>query len=1066
MTFSELIKKNADEKHLQLLSGEAERSTPSTEIASCAEYDKKSKAFHRRLREEESAIAEALKTVQATKAEADKAEAERIKREEAERKAKEAEKKRREEEKRKEEERKQQEEADRRRREREAAERAARAEREAAERAARAERAAQEKKKRTIRNIIIAAVSVVLVVALIITIVSISNNKKEEAARLEELNYGDSHISLVILGKSNGTQSYSNYTTNFKVQINNECGVDITYLTCDVIFTALESGTELCSGNVWFSGDITKGGTNKFDLELKTSSNELWNYSLKDLKIQCKVTGATFKDGTEKEYAGEYKTIYDGSAVHDPNDTSVFNMELSSNGGYYILTEVQDKSRTSYNIPSTYEGKPVSAIGSNAFDGCSLLTKVEIPNSILSIGSNAFSSCSALTSVTIPKSVTSIGGYAFSYCGDITIYCETASAPSGWDSYWDVMSYDAYYRHTVVWNCAGAQGVTVDGFEWFALNDGTANIIGFNNKSATNVTVPAEIQGYAIKEIPNELFSGCNLLSAVVLSNGIESIGNSAFSGCKALTSITIPSSVKSIGENAFDGCTSIKNVVIPNGVLTIGSYAFSDCDSLGSIVIPDSVTTLGSYIFEKCDNLVIYCVTTSQPDSWNYKWDAIEYAYWDDQLDFHTVVYNYGGVQGVTDDGLWWYATNDGSAVIAGIVNTSVTSLNIPTSINGYAVSELPKGLLSGCKSLVNLTIPFVGADITGSSNNHFGYIFGAGSYKYNADYIPSTLKNVTISGGTIIGDNAFYNCSSLTNITIPDSITKIGDNAFKNCNSLSYKTKGGLKYLGNSANPYIYLVESETVAISTATIEAGCKYIGSGAFLDCSSLTSIVLPGSIINIATDAFSNCSSLNDVYYNGDVAGWVKIVFVNNKSTPMAYAKNLYFNNVLVTSVSIPSSVTSIGNYAFYNCDSITTLTIADSVTSVGNYAFYDCDGFASLAVPTQTITIGSYAFYSCSALTTIEMTTNSKLETIGDNAFVGAKMTSITIPEKVSYIGKNAFKSCSNLTDVVFSNTNGWTYANEYTISPYEISNRDLGSSTKAATYLKSSYCDYFWERK
>ena len=96
MTFSELIKKNADEKHLQLLSGEAERSTPSTEIASCAEYDKKSKAFHRRLREEESAVAEALKTVQATKAEADKAEAERIKREEAERKAKEAEKKRRE----------------------------------------------------------------------------------------------------------------------------------------------------------------------------------------------------------------------------------------------------------------------------------------------------------------------------------------------------------------------------------------------------------------------------------------------------------------------------------------------------------------------------------------------------------------------------------------------------------------------------------------------------------------------------------------------------------------------------------------------------------------------------------------------------------------------------------------------------------------------------------------------------------------------------------------------------------------------------------------------------------
>ena len=367
-----------------------------------------------------------------------------------------------------------------------------------------------EKRKKTIKFTIIFVSAVAVIISIVLGIVlgvPAHNRKKEEEARLEELNYGSSHISMSVLGKSNGSQSYNNYTTKFKIQINNDCGVDITYLSCDIIFTELNSGTELSSGSVWFSGDITKGAKNKFDLEVKTSSNDLWNYSLKDMKIQCKITGATFKDGTEKEYSLEYTTIYDGSTVHDPNDTSVFNMELASDGTYYIIAEVQDQSRTIYNIPSTYNGKPVAAIGDNAFEDCALLTKIVIPNTIESIGENAFSGCSSLESISIPNSVTNIGRYAFSYCGNLIIYCESSSAPSGWHSYWDVIYYDdAYYRHAVIWNYSGQQGVTTDGFEWYALNNGNAYLVSFNNKSANNVTVPSSIQGYSIKTIPDERF--------------------------------------------------------------------------------------------------------------------------------------------------------------------------------------------------------------------------------------------------------------------------------------------------------------------------------------------------------------------------------------------------------------------------------------------------------------------------------------------------------------------------------------------------------------------------------
>ena len=129
---------------------------------------------------------------------------------------------------------------------------------------------------------------------------------------------------------------------------------------------------------------------------------------------------------------------------------------------------------------------------------------------------------------------------------------------------------------------------------------------------------------------------------------------------------------------------------------------------------------------------------------------------------------------------------TSIGSSAFYGC--SSLTSVTIPDGVTSIGSSAF-----YGCSSLKSITLPFVGAAKNGTSNTHFGYVFGASSYYYNRNYVPAALKTVVITGGTSIDDYAFYNCSSLTNITIPDSVTSIGKSAFQNCNSLTTVYYGG---------------------------------------------------------------------------------------------------------------------------------------------------------------------------------------------------------------------------------------------------------------------------------
>lgn len=449
--------------------------------------------------------------------------------------------------------------------------------------------------------------------------------------------------------------------------------------------------------------------------------------------------------------------------------------------------------------------------------------------------------------------------------GELVRYCQTD--PTHYQKKIIEASGGHNYEDFVCTGCGATQ--VSQGLDYQRMDDGY-EIVGVADEELSDgeVSIPAEIDGVPVVgigayafygkyrlervKIPDtvtyigyEAFAGCGDLTKVIMGNSVDSMGEQVFRNCQSLTSVELSEALTEIPYGAFASCSSLTEVELPESVTSIYGYAFYNCSSLQNVVIPESVTAIYAQAF--------YCCPLTSVELLNPEISVGDSAFYGCAPKKIVVpasaLINLGSMQNVEE------------VVITSSANPE----------NDY----IPYALFNGASKLKKITLPFIGSRAALVNDYYqypFGYIFGSSSYAnstatqqyYHYEnlssttnstyYIPNSLKSVTVTGGEVLL-GAFYNCSNLTSVTLPEATTSIGNVAFYHCTSLesinigeNLQTIGARAFEGCSSLTGVELAD-------------GLTYIGEYAFASCSGLERVRIPASVTSVAQYAFYNCLNL-------------------------------------------------------------------------------------------------------------------------------------------------------------------------------------------------------------
>ncbi|MDE6182467.1 MAG: leucine-rich repeat protein, partial [Eubacteriales bacterium] len=674
---------------------------------------------------------------------------------------------------------------------------------------------------------------------------------------------------------------------------------------------------------------------------------------------------------------------------------------IIEDNGEITITGPIDKNLTSCVIDKEIDGKLVTKIASNAFEDCSSLESIEIPDSLITIGDRAFGNCSSLKRIVIPNSVTTIGIYAFENCEQLL----TVILPQ---------------------NLMSIEYGTFSGC-----------------KALTSIDIPD-----TVTIIGERAFSYCESLTDIEIPDNVTTIQDRAFYNCTSLSNVKLPVNEKfmTIETHTFNGCSNLTGIEIPNNVRKIEHWAFANCTSLKDIDLK-RVTRTGGAIFYNCNNLSN--ITMKNVAEINATTGHIKLEVFKDTSLEKIELPKLKNL----DLDLFSGADNL-KTVILGNKDVSIsepelgkTPFNSETTVYINRVED-PTGLDAnkdgdgytnwGAKEIIYLDDSRHPnhEEVVGPEDVAVSTVvkdLPSGTVTPNGGGNP---KEITLGNQAIIPSGNMPELNQNGEIVFPDGtiITKPGaliesDGSIKPDGSVIIELPNGGVLKPNEATNGMFkyiLTEDETAYIITgfndgytlpvgeleipATLndpllgEKTVVGIGANAFENNSNITSISLPETLKNIGQFAFRNCDGLTIL---GD--------FKNLESI----GREAFENCDNLETVGNFVNVGSIGNQAFLNCNKLITVGNFINVESINDSAFQGIDSLTKVGNFENVRRIGAMVFHGIDTLTTVGTFSNDKNEMIIEyGAFGNGGLKGDLILTGVKTIGEQAFADCESLTSV------------------------------------------------
>ena len=617
------------------------------------------------------------------------------------------------------------------------------------------------------------------------------------------------------------------------------------------------------------------------------SDKDSWNYEIKDADY-C-TNGLIIDNGTVTNYLGTEDVVYipqsyGGNAVtcigaaafaqtkikavYIPDTVTVIeeaafqkateleNIRFSEN-----ITEVgsnafADTAWFNTEEGEIYIGKVLYGYGGEMAEGYSL----KIREGTLRIAGYALAGQKKLTSVILNEDMEEIGTYAFRDCESLTdiqanakLYNvgEGALTSCAW---YDSQMFDVYYLGNVA---CGFKGDIMKS-DKVVIRDGTTAIAEKAFSGQENL-IDLQIAD-SVKIIGNYAFENCKLMKTVDLPAELTAIGEGAFTYCQGIRTVDVPASVAEIGDSAYSE-SNVYDLTLREGIQYIGTNAFAGCPLLKKVSVPKSVEYIGDYAFSDCRNLVE--ITVAENSNLQHL-------------------------------GTGAFSSNENLARVAFGIGCELTFLSDYLFSEDVALTDIDFGQMalvsyggfafSGCTAL---EIFQVGKEIRTINDNCF--------------YGCSNLKNIEFAGAeslTEIGDTAFAECSSLTEVLLPGSVVRIGRQAFLSSGLQGFTVGNNLNEIGEQAFSF--------TKVKAFTVE-------------------------------DGNSQFAVKDGVLYTADYSGLV--------AYPVGSAAALF---------ELPDTVTSIAAGAFMGAVDLQTVEMGASVANIGEYAFAECDALKAVYVNGQS----------------------------------------------------------------------------------------------------------------